>query len=73
MEHRSIDTWLGKLEGLQLPGTLRDSKRVLCKWSIYLYVSSVRGTRRNSPFTGNSESYTRHVKEGFGMAASLYL
>jgi len=59
--------------GVHLPGTLRDSERVLCKWSIYLYVSSVRVTWRNSPFTENSESNIRHVKEGFEMGASLSL
>jgi hypothetical protein len=33
----------------------------------------VRETWRNTPFTGNSESYIRHVKEGFGMGTSLSL
>jgi len=46
---------------------------VLCKWSISLYVSSVRGTWRNRPFTGNSESYIGHVKEGFVWDGSISL
>jgi len=39
---------------------------VLCKWSISVYGSCVRGTWREGSFTGNSESYVRLVNEGFG-------
>jgi hypothetical protein len=41
--------------------------------SLSLYGSSVRETWREGSFTGNSESYVRHVKEGFGNAALLSL
>jgi len=34
---------------------------------------SVSRMWRNSPFNGNSESYIRHVKEGFGMGESLLI
>ena len=64
-------------------GTLKDSQTALCKRSIslslslsiyiYIYGSSVRETRKEGYFTGNSESYRRHVKEGFGNGASLSL
>jgi len=59
---------LGNLEGGwgQLPGTLRDSIRGLCKRSVSLYGSSVRGTWRGRSITGNSASYVRHFKEDFG-------
>jgi hypothetical protein len=33
----------------------------------------VRETWRQGSFTGNSESYVRHVKEGFGNEVSLSL
>jgi len=57
-------------EGVHLPGTLRESKRALCKCSVSLYGSFVKGTWRESSYTGDSESYIRHVKEGFGNGAS---
>jgi len=47
--------------GGHLPQTLRDSERALCKHSISLYGSSVRGTWREGSYT---EDYRRHVMEG---------
>jgi hypothetical protein len=60
--------------GIRLLGTLRDSKRALFKQCVSLYGSSVRGTWRKGSFTGNSDSYIRHVKEGFenGTSPSFY-
>jgi hypothetical protein len=45
----------------------------LWKWSIYLCGSPAKGTWRKGFFTGNPESYVRHVKEGFGKGASLFI
>lgn len=56
-----------------LPGTLRDSTRGLCKRSVSLYGSSVRGIWRDRSITGNSASYVRHFNEGFGNGAPLSL
>jgi len=64
---------LGNPEGVCLPRTLKESKKVLCKWIISLYGSCVRGTWMEGFFTGNYESYVRHVNEGFGNGASLSL
>jgi hypothetical protein len=44
-----------------LPHTLRDSKTALCKHSICLYGSSVRGTWKEGSYT---EDYKRNVMEG---------
>jgi len=44
-----------------LPQTLRDSKRALCKHSVSLYGSSLRGTWKEGSYT---EDYERHVMEG---------
>jgi len=38
--------------------------------SLSLHVKSVRRTWREGSSTGNSESYIRYVKEGFGYGAS---
>jgi hypothetical protein len=38
-----------------------------------VYGSSARGTWRERSITGNSESYVRHIKEGFGNEASFSL
>jgi len=46
-----------------LPETLRDRQRGLCKWSIFLCGSSVRGTWMEDSFTGDPEGC---VKEGSG-------
>jgi hypothetical protein len=46
---------MGKLQGFCL--------KVLWKWSISMYGSSVRGTLRGGPFTGDLEGY---VKKGPG-------
>jgi hypothetical protein len=64
---------LGNVEGGagHLPGTLTDSARGLCKRSVCLYGSSVRGTWRDRSITGNSASYVRHFNEGFGNGALL--
>jgi len=59
--------------GVHLLGTLRDSKRVLCKWSASVHGSSVRETWREGSFTQNSACYLRHVKGGFGNGESLSL
>jgi hypothetical protein len=49
-------------------GLLRYSKSASPSFS--LYWRFVRGTWREVSFTGYSESYIRHVKEGFGNVAS---
>jgi len=50
-----IGSLLGNQGGdADLPGILRDSKRVFGKRSFPLYGSSVRGTWREGTFTGNS-------------------
>lgn len=65
---------LGYLEGgVRLPGTLKDSKRALCKRTVSLYGSSVRRTGTGGSFSVNAESYVRHVKVGFGNGAPLSL
>jgi len=33
----------------------------------------VKGTWREGSCTGNSESYIRHVKEGYGKGAALFI
>jgi len=38
--------------------------------SLSIYGSFVKGTWRDSSYNGDSESYIRHVKEGFGNGAS---
>jgi len=60
--------------GVHVLGALRDSERALSEQSVSLYWRSMRETWREVSFTGNSESYIRHVKEGFGNGAcpSLY-
>jgi len=66
---------LANLEGGggHLPGTLRDTTRGLCRRSVSLYGSSVMGTWRDRSISGNSASYVRHLKEGFGNGARLSL
>jgi len=53
--------WGGVVPPPPPPRTLRDSKKALCKWSISLYGSCMRGTWKEGFFTGNYESYIRHV------------
>jgi hypothetical protein len=57
-------------DGVHLPGTLRESKRALCKHNVSLYGSFVKGTWRESSYTADSESYIKRVKESFGNGAS---
>jgi hypothetical protein len=46
---------------------------VLCNWIISLNGSCVREPWREGFFTGNSESYVKHVKECYGNSASFSL
>jgi len=70
-----LNIWapLGNLKGDLFTEDFETVKKVLCKWSISLYGSCVRGTWRKGFFTGIYESYVRHVNEGFGNGASLSL
>jgi len=69
-----IEDPLGNLKGGGglFTGDLETVKE-LCKWSVPVYGICVRGTWREGSFTGNSESYVRHVKEGLGNGACLVL
>jgi hypothetical protein len=64
---------LGNLEGSLFTGNSERQLKEVCGSgaSLSLCGSSVRGTWREGSFTGNSESYVRNVKEGFGNEASL--
>ena len=52
--------------------TLRDGHRTALE-RVYTSVAAAKGTWREGFFTGNPESYVKHVKEGFGYGASLSL
>jgi hypothetical protein len=52
---------------------LERRKRGLYKRSVSLRGSSVKGTWSEGSFTGNSESYIRHVKEGYRKGGSLFI
>jgi hypothetical protein len=63
-------TWRGGGGGVRLPGTLGDSKREACIWSISLYGSR---TSREGSFNGNSETFIRKSRNTLEMRISLFL
>ena len=58
---------------VRLSGAWRDSNSALCKRSLSLCGSSVRGTWKEGFLTGSSESYITNAKEGLGNGAFLSL
>jgi len=50
-----MGTQPGNLEWAHLPGTLRDGCNGLWRWSISLYGSSVKETRREGSLAGDPE------------------